>query len=162
MMIKKTAVALALSLGLVAGAQAVDYVVDVSPITTSTFSETVFKAAGVFSDTWAFDITVPTFSSGWAITHEISTLFSIGSFAVSLTGPTGTYLLPGTPNAKVGEGTFTPGTWFFTVSGVATGSQGGAYSFAAVTQPVPEPETYAMLLAGLGLVGAVARRRMKS
>jgi GDP-L-fucose synthase len=26
-------------------------------------------------------------------------------------------------------------------------------------QPVPEPETYAMLLAGLGLVGVVARRR---
>jgi len=25
--------------------------------------------------------------------------------------------------------------------------------------PVPEPETYAMLLAGLGLMGAVARRR---
>ena len=25
--------------------------------------------------------------------------------------------------------------------------------------PVPEPETYAMLLAGLGLIGAVARRR---
>ncbi len=25
--------------------------------------------------------------------------------------------------------------------------------------PVPEPETYAMLLAGLALVGAVARKR---
>ncbi|MDR1854328.1 MAG: FxDxF family PEP-CTERM protein [Azoarcus sp.] len=25
--------------------------------------------------------------------------------------------------------------------------------------PVPEPETYAMLLAGLGIVGMVARRR---
>jgi hypothetical protein len=27
---------------------------------------------------------------------------------------------------------------------------------------VPEPETYAMLLAGLGLMGAVARRRNKA
>lgn len=29
----------------------------------------------------------------------------------------------------------------------------------AVTAPVPEPETYAMMLAGLGMLGAVARRR---
>jgi hypothetical protein len=29
----------------------------------------------------------------------------------------------------------------------------------AISTPVPEPETYAMLLAGLGLMGAVARRR---
>lgn len=40
------------------------------------------------------------------------------------------------------------------VQGFATG---GSESF--VTTPVPEPETYAMLLAGLGLMGFVARRR---
>ena len=32
-------------------------------------------------------------------------------------------------------------------------------SVAVVTTPVPEPETYAMLLASLGLVGFMARRR---
>lgn len=50
-----------------------------------------------------------------------------------------------------------------TISGVA----GGPESFSAVhgtfipdiATAVPEPETYAMLLAGLGLVGAVSRRR---
>lgn len=39
----------------------------------------------------------------------------------------------------------------------------GQYNFSVrngvVQPPVPEPETYAMLLAGLGLMGAVARRR---
>jgi len=30
---------------------------------------------------------------------------------------------------------------------------------SGTVQPVPEPETYAMLMAGLGLLGAVARRR---
>ena len=34
-----------------------------------------------------------------------------------------------------------------------------AADLGAYTAPVPEPETYAMLLAGLGLVGALARRR---
>jgi hypothetical protein len=33
------------------------------------------------------------------------------------------------------------------------------FTAAPVTAPVPEPETYAMMLAGLGLLGVVARRR---
>lgn len=32
-------------------------------------------------------------------------------------------------------------------------------SVPAMTQPIPEPETYALMLAGLGVVGFVARRR---
>ncbi|MDO8447183.1 MAG: PEP-CTERM sorting domain-containing protein [Rhodoferax sp.] len=35
-------------------------------------------------------------------------------------------------------------------------------SFTVSAAPVPEPETFAMLLAGLGLVGAIARRRNKT
>lgn len=38
-------------------------------------------------------------------------------------------------------------------------STGDSVKFTQYTAPVPEPETYAMLLAGLGLVGFVARRR---
>lgn len=34
--------------------------------------------------------------------------------------------------------------------------------YSAVTAPVPEPEQYAMLLAGLGVIGAVARRRKQA
>ncbi|KIO50330.1 PEP-CTERM sorting domain-containing protein [Nitrosospira sp. NpAV] len=39
----------------------------------------------------------------------------------------------------------------------ATG--GGSESFINISSPVPEPGTYAMLMAGLGLMGFMARRR---
>ena len=57
-----------------------------------------------------------------------------------------------------------------TISGSAIGESTAGFTgsvtvaSAPITPPplpaVPEPETYAMLLAGLGLMGAVARRRM--
>jgi hypothetical protein len=37
----------------------------------------------------------------------------------------------------------------------------GAYASVVTLTPVPEPETYAMLLAGLGLIGTVIRRKAK-
>jgi hypothetical protein len=45
-----------------------------------------------------------------------------------------------------------------TIGDGASVSFGYSYTFAT---PVPEPETYAMLLAGLGLMGFVARRRQR-
>lgn len=56
-------------------------------------------------------------------------------------------------------GLLTAGDYSIMVSGSATGSLGGMYTYAAIAQVVPEPETYAMFLAGLGLLGAIARRR---
>jgi hypothetical protein len=48
------------------------------------------------------------------------------------------------------------------VTGIANGPQGGLYNGAISVAAVPEPETYAMLLAGLGVMGFIARRRNKS
>jgi hypothetical protein len=57
----------------------------------------------------------------------------------------------------------TPGAaWSFNVpdSNLLLGGITGGQIAYSVTS-VPEPETYAMLLAGLGVIGAVARRRTR-
>lgn len=53
------------------------------------------------------------------------------------------------------------GAYHIIVSGLASGSDGGAYGIAMVSG-VPEPETYAMLLGGLSLMGLVARRKKRA
>ncbi|WP_235835188.1 PEP-CTERM sorting domain-containing protein [Piscinibacter terrae] len=47
----------------------------------------------------------------------------------------------------------------FTISAVGGDGFYSVSEFAAIGTPVPEPETYALMLAGLGVVGFMARRR---
>jgi hypothetical protein len=54
---------------------------------------------------------------------------------------------------------FAAGDYTMLVGGNATGSAGGLYNITAVTAPVPEPETWGMLLAGLGLIGLRLRQK---
>jgi hypothetical protein len=46
-------------------------------------------------------------------------------------------------------------------NGTIHGSMGGYPTNLSITAAVPEPETYAMMMAGLGMVGFMARRRRK-
>lgn len=48
------------------------------------------------------------------------------------------------------------------VSGTKTLNAAANYTGSLTVTAVPEPETFAMLLAGLGLMGAIARRRNKA
>jgi hypothetical protein len=60
-------------------------------------------------------------------------------------------------------GTFAPGTSLYAPSRSTSNYAGGTWRFDMVTvsaaAPIPEPGTIAMLLAGLGVVALVARRR---
>ncbi len=53
-----------------------------------------------------------------------------------------------------------PGTW--NDIGPSAFPDHTSYYVIEYSAPVPEPETYAMLLAGLGLLGFMARRRKES
>ena len=68
----------------------------------------------------------------------------------------------GDANGVLAVNSVAAGAYYWAVAGDAVGVNGGAYLFSANTAPVPEPETYAMMLAGLGLLGFVGKRRMKS
>jgi hypothetical protein len=53
----------------------------------------------------------------------------------------------------------TSGNYVLKVDGQVVGNGGGAFGGDLTISPVPEPATYGMLVAGLGLVGFMARRR---
>ncbi|NRR31595.1 PEP-CTERM sorting domain-containing protein [Oxalobacteraceae bacterium] len=51
------------------------------------------------------------------------------------------------------------GNYTLQVSGYVANAEGGSYSGNIAIAAVPEPEAFALLLAGLGIVGFAARRR---
>jgi len=50
-------------------------------------------------------------------------------------------------------------TFTFSTVDIFAASSPGVSAIPPVTAPIPEPETYAMLLAGLALLAAATRRR---
>ena len=67
-----------------------------------------------------------------------------------------TFAVGGSDNSYVLSYT---GTGTSSFSWLTTPSTGGGLTVGPTVSAVPEPETYAMLLAGMGVVGAMARRR---
>jgi hypothetical protein len=113
------------------------------------------------SDTYLF-----TLSSWTNLTAGVLPFFISGTFEVINAGANATPL--GGDDTVIGSWgfgggpiaphsfTLAPGSYYYLVSG---DSAPGAYLIGSLATPVPEPETYAMLLAGLGVAGFLARRR---
>ena len=95
-------------------------------------------------------------SAVWEVIYETSGSYNLaaGTFQASASGATQTAL--NNLNAQWGSINTTLPTLF------ADKLTNGSRQDFLLTTPVPEPEAFAMMLAGLGLVGAIARRRSRS
>jgi len=149
-------------------------------------------AAGAFADNVIKDVPIVDGTAGFYVTHMDSNPFTdvltfansslVGATASLVTislgtgqnidfisadlngspltfGPTGALEVGFTP-AVVAAG----GDLVLTVMGTtdAGGGRNSTYSGTLNITPVPEPETYALMLAGLGAIGFMARRRRNS
>lgn len=149
-----------------AGAYAVD-LGDIPP--TASFSMT--HSAGSFIDSWSFNLPSASYVAASLTNVEVTfaslSIGAISDFAAKLNGidlNLSSFTVNNPPisvktQVLAGNSQFGPGTSFsLVVSGVA-GEGGASYGGNIVAVPVPEPETYAMMLAGLGALGFLARRR---
>ena len=120
--------------------------------------------AGLFTDTLTFTLTTASIANG-SITGVVNGNQDVDFTSIVISGPGGpfnyTLLLPdpvevwATPAAGF---TLGAGAYTLTLTGTNSASIGSYGGNFAVT-PVPEPQTLALMLAGLGAVGFVARRR---
>lgn len=135
--------------------------------------QTVFHTPGSFTDYYFFSLGESAIGSGttsvipvygpegpWYSFSSLSTYLYQDLGTVGTADAADTGFLMGNGNTS-SHGLLTAGSYYIKIAGVANGSLGGIYTASAVAVPVPEPETYAMMVAGLGLIGGVARRRMQ-
>ena len=72
-----------------------------------------------------------------------------------------TMMMPGGGSLALAFPSSPAGFYYLTVMGIANGQLGGIYNGAISVAVVPEPETYALMLGGLGLIGFMAARRRR-
>ncbi len=121
---------------------------------------------GAFTDTWTFTVAGTAPTNNFYVGAEVVTgnSFGVTFSSVGISGPSiyAPVLFSNTTDFSLPLSLtqFVPGAYTMTVVGNTT-VNGGFYNAAVNfnSAPIPEPETYAMMLAGLGLMGLVARRR---
>lgn len=131
------------------------------------------SSTGPLDHNLSFDILTDLYAGAGVADVELG--FTLGSFTLTFTNITGlsaniydssnalytSFVAAGGPDFLVlpWGSYFAAGSYTLKIGGTATGSLGGMYTVAAATAPVPEPETWGMLLAGIGLIGLRLRQK---
>ncbi len=126
---------------------------------------------GSFSDTYRFSLTAVETLFSTAVSNNLTSVLSITGGQVALFQETGVV------DAAVGSFAFNNvtgsishafgilglGDYYYQVTGTGAGSLGGFYTLSSTlvpVSPVPEADALAMMLAGLGVIGFLGRRRI--
>lgn len=157
-------------IGLSGAASAATYDIgNLSLLGNTGYGQSVSFSGGVIDDQFNFSISGGDNTFG-AVISKLS-IFSdqlLTFFSGTLTGPGGfsqelalgaVSLDPAIVQSVTYNGILGNGDYSLGVAGTSIGN--GTYQVSLLATPVPEPESIAMLLAGLGLMGAIARRRNK-
>jgi PEP-CTERM motif len=162
MKLKAALAAVALASGM-ASAMATTFNIGSLPIAPAVYSNVQSVAPGAISDLYSFLFPAGAATgSGSAISIDVSTILNIDNIQVSLLDASLSPLAWGTvgdASVLFDQALVAGSAYSFRVTGIALGSAGGTYTFLASAAPVPEPAAYALMLAGLAVVGSIVRRR---
>lgn len=167
----KTSVALAIAVSALAAGSA-QAVTKNAGLISGSYSTVFNVSPGVtFADTVNFSIAGPSTLTGTAASLTLNfgalSLLDIAGLTVNVWNNIHPYGATNFGSFAGGTGAYTfnlptAGNYHVDIKGTATGAFGGTYAVGLQVAAVPEPETYAMLLAGLGVMGAIARRRKQA
>jgi len=163
--LKKIAATAVLWLGCVGFAQATGYWIELDP-TEDYFKRVPLYYTDYIADQYYIEV-APELLNKEITVHWNNTYYDHGMFISRVVGYDENDDMIFDLSGQGQSQTFILESSRYTFMAVASGFKGtgntswGGYDIKISfnTSPVPEPETYAMLLAGLGVVGMVARRR---
>ena len=149
-------------------------------ISTAPQALTLLDGSGYFGDAFAMNNSGDTFADHFTfsvtgVAHDLDAVIASisGSAAtgLDLTG-LGLYTAGGTLVASgtmmstgmidvwtISTDNLALGDYYVQVNGGLVSNTSGSFGGAIMLAPVPEPETYGMMMAGLGVLGFLARRR---
>jgi hypothetical protein len=129
--------------------------------------DAVHVSAGAFEDTFTFTPSISGWLNGSLITTSFGTHDNINFTSASINGISYVFSPTGPNEFAFSPVAYATGPLILKVFGVAgpllaAGTNiAASYAGTVNVSAVPEPETYAMMLGGLGLIGFMAKRRKK-